>query len=153
MPMKNRIKSAVRSLPAVVGAICGLLFSSCGFSEGVRQSNNDDPSTRPATDAPIAVVGKDFVNSAVEILSDYKDYKNGNTGWLYTLEKGLHAYSTVTSSVSDAKAALKPFVDSKGQPFLDRLMLLLQKKPDVPLATKMAALAHLAGNVAADPGP
>jgi hypothetical protein len=107
----------------------------------------------PATDAPIAVVGNNFVNDAVEVLQDYKDFKSGNTGWLYTLEKGLHAYGSVTKSVADAKLALQPFVDSKGQPFLDRLMLLLKKKPDVPLETKMAALAQLSDHVAAGKGP
>jgi hypothetical protein len=128
-------------------------FSCSDFVEGVRQSNNDAPVAAPAAPAPISQVGNDFVNSAVEILSDYKDYQNGNTGWLYTLEKGLHAYSTVAGSVADAKAALQPFIASKGSPVLDRLMALLQKKPDVPLSTKMAALAGLADSVAADKGP
>jgi|GEM_PF-4662130 len=130
------------------------LFAGCSFLEGIRQSNNNDPANSPAaTAAPVAVVGEDFRQTAVEILTDYKDYKNGDTGWLYTLEKGLHAYSTVTASVADAKAALKPFIDSKGQPYLDRLMLLLKGKPAVPLATKMAALATLSDHVAADKGP
>lgn len=127
-----------------------LLTGCSDLVKGIRQSNDNDPAVKPA---PIVAVGTNFTNSAVEILQDYKDYKNGNTGWLYTLEKGIHAYQTVVKDVADAKTALKPFVDSKGQPFLDRLMLLLQKKPDVPIETKMAALGKLADSVAADKGP
>lgn len=134
------------------------LLASCGpssFLAGLRQSNNNDPANRPAASAPapIAVVGEDFRQSAVEILTDYKDHQAGNTGWLYTLEKGLHAYSTITNTYGDAKDVLKQFTSTKGQPWADRLLALLQKKPDVPIATKMAALATLSDHVAADKGP
>lgn len=131
----------------LIFAVVAFAFSQMG---GCATTTTRPP---PATTAPVAVVGNNFVNDAVEVLEDYKDFKSGNTGWLYTLEKGLHAYGSISASVADAKVALKPFVDSKGQPFLDRLMLLLKKKPDVPLETKMAALAELSDHVAANKGP
>jgi hypothetical protein len=133
--------------------LLSLLVTGCGFAAGIQQSNNNNPANKPAATAPVAVVGSAFVNDAVEILDDYKNFKNGNTGWLYTLEKGLHAYQTVVKDVADAKEALKPFADSKGQPFVDRLLALLKKQPDVPIATKMAALGQLTESVAGDKGP
>lgn len=124
-----------------------LFLPACGnLVEGIRQSNDDAPAVVPA--APVAVVGEDFRQSAVEVLQDYKDYKSGNTGWLYTLEKGLHAYGTVTHSLADAKEVLKTYTDTKGQPWVDRLLAVLEKKPEVPMATKLAALAQLSDKVA-----
>jgi hypothetical protein len=141
---------------SVLCALSVSLFAltSCGFIEGVRQSNNNDPANRPAAGAaPIAVVGNDFTQSAVEVLQDIKDYQSGDTGWLYTLEKGLHAYSTVTKTYADAKDVLKQFTATKGKPWVDRLLAVLQKKPNVPLETKMTALAQLSESVAKNEGP
>lgn len=123
----------------------------CSLLTGCATTSTQKPSVSP--DVPVAVVGTHFVNDAVEILEDYKDYKSGNTGWLYTLEKGLHAYGSLTKSYADAKEVLKTYTDTKGQPFVDRMLSLLKKKPEVPLETKMAALAQLSDHVAQNKGP
>lgn len=140
----NRISGLVK-----IGLILsGSLLVGCS-----SLTSDSRPPASAAAAAPVAVVGEDFRQSAVEILTDYKDYQNGNTGWLYTLEKGLHAYSTITNSYADAREVLKQFTATKGQPWVDRLLAVLQKKPDVPLETKMAALATLSEHVAQDKGP
>lgn len=127
-------------------AILALAFTGCATAQTDRAPSS-------TTAAPIAVVGTSFRETAVELLQDYKDHQNGNTGWLYTLEKGLHAYSSVTKTYADAKTVLKDFTATKGQPWVDRFLSLLQTKPDVPLETKMSALATLSDHVAADKGP
>lgn len=131
-------------MKTILLAIIALAFTGCATT----QTNAPDPAK-----APVAVVGEDFRQSAVEVLQAYKDQQSGNTNWLYTLEKGLHAYSTLTKTYADAKDVLKQFTATKGQPWVDRLLAVLQKKPDVPLETKMTALAQLSDHVAADKGP
>lgn len=145
--MKTSLRYSIAPL-LLCAAVATLALSQMGGCA----TTGSQPSTS-ATAAPVAVVGEDFRQTAVEILTDYKDHQAGNTGWLYTLEKGLHAYSTITNSYADAKDVLKQFTATKGQPWADRLLALLQQKPDVPLQTKMAALATLSDHVAQDKGP
>jgi hypothetical protein len=139
------MKNKILLIPLILSS--SFLVAGCA-----SQPSTPQPLNYP-TAAPVAIVGEDFRQTAVEILTDYKDYQNGDTGWLYTLEKGLHAYSTVAATSADAKDVLKQFTATKGQPWADRLLALLQQKPEVPLATKMAALATLSDHVAADKGP
>ncbi len=96
--------------------------------------------------------GQNLVSLVATAFQDYAEVKDGGVSSLWSISKGLNAYSQVVKTTDDIKQLITDWKSTKGDSLPDRIVKLLNQS-DAPPATKALVVAKAAESVAGDKGP